>query len=191
LALAGATLFSTERQGQTRQCKVAIDCLRNGESVQLEMQKRGWWNFHQWMRYDKKRLRLKDSQRIGWFSNAWSRAMMMDYIIRAIKDEWIEVNSPYFVDEMGDLERDDMRQSLKATYGGHDDLFVSMGQIYFSMMIMDVRSGKPIVVPHRLAHKEQVYEDPVWSPGFQGSDTGPREYGTRDELLAGLEYEEE
>lgn len=116
MALAFSTLYSVHRQGQVRQCRVAIDCLRNGEAVQHEMRKRGWWNFHPWLRYDKKKLRTKDSHRMGTFSNVWFRAMMMDYIITGLKDESIDIFSPYFVDEMGDLERDDVRQSLKACF---------------------------------------------------------------------------
>lgn len=172
VALTISTLYSTEINGQVRQARTAIDCLKNGESVQWEMQKRGYWNFHPWLRYDKKRVRVKDAHKMGWFSNSWSRAMMMDYIIRALKDDWIDVNSPYFVDEMGDLERDEFRQSLKATFGGHDDLFVSMGQIFFSMIIMDVKAGKLIVPQRRLADKETGYFDPVWNPGMQGMDAG-------------------
>lgn len=191
LSLAVSTLYSTYRKGQVRQARVCIDCLRNGESIQFEMKKLGYWNFHPWLRYDHKRVRTKDATRQGFFSNSWSRAMMMDYIIRALKDEFIDVYSPYFVDEMGDLERDDMRQSLKATYGGHDDLFVAMGQIYFSLIILDVRAGRPIAMPPSSRNKVITYEDPIWSPGYQATDAGPREWGTRDELLERVAIEED
>ncbi|HVB01743.1 MAG TPA: hypothetical protein VNE42_10860, partial [Acidimicrobiales bacterium] len=191
VALAVSTLYATYRQGQVRQCRVAIDCLRNGESVQFEMKKHGWWNFHPWQRYDQRRIRQSQHHREGWFSNSWSRAMMMDYVIRALKDEFIDIYSPYFVDEMGDLERDEMRQSLKATFGGHDDLFVALGQIYFSMIIMDVRSGRPPTIPMKTRNHDIVFDDPIWQPGFQATDSGPRDWGTRDELLARVEMEEE
>lgn len=191
LALAVSTLYSTEINRQTKQSKVCIDCLRNGESIQLEMLKRGWWNFHRWARYDKKRIKDMHTSRLGFFSNSWSRAMMMDYIIRALKDEFIDVYSPYFTDEMGDLERDDIRQSLKATYGGHDDLFVAMGQIYFSLIILDVRAGKPLAIPAGNRGRNITFADPVWSPGYQATDSGPRDWGTRDELLERVEMEEE
>ena len=175
LALAVSTLYSTHIEDQMTQCKVVIDCLKNGETVQLEMQKRGWWNFHQWLRYDKKRIRMKDAHRMGWFSNSWSRAMMMDYIIRALKDEWIDINSPYFVDEMGDLERDDFRQSLKAVFGGHDDLFVSAGMVYFSMHILEIRGSLQWAPPKKLLDRNRAESDPVWTPGFQGTDTRQNE----------------
>jgi hypothetical protein len=182
IALSVSTLYSTEVNGQVKQARTAIDCLKNGESVQFEMQKRGYWNFHPWLRYDRKRVRVKDAHKMGWFSNAWSRAMMMDYVIRALKDDWIDVNSPYFVDEMGDLERDEFKQSMKATFGGHDDLFVALGMIFFSMVIMDARAGRLIVPVRHSENLEKSYFDPVWSPGMQATDT-EREFSTRDELL--------
>jgi hypothetical protein len=169
--LAVSTLFSTEIEDQVRQARVCIDCLKNGETVQFEMQKRGYWNFHPWQRYDKKRLRLKDVHKMGFFSNAWARAMMMDYIIHAIKDEFVEISSPYFVDEMGDLERDDFRQSLKAVFGGHDDLFVAMGMIFFSMHINEIRGNKLRMSPKKLIERSEFNTDPVWSPGWQGTDS--------------------
>lgn len=83
---------------------------------------------------------------------------------------------------MGDLERDEYKQSLKATHGGHDDLFVSIGQIFFSMIIMDVRAGKLTVPIKRNQNFEESYFDPVWKQGAQGSDQG-RDWSTREELL--------
>lgn len=205
MALAVSTLYSTpnfENDGEIEQARVVIDCLRNGETIQLEMQKRGWWNFHPWQRYDKKRIRQKDVHRMGFFSNAWSRAMMMDYIIRAIKDEWIDINSPYFVDEMGDLERDDMRQSLKAVYGGHDDLFVSIGMVYFSLHILEIRDGKMLHTPRSAAHytrhqglpmvtESATHDDPVWSPGFQGTDTRQEEVESEGDFIVAEVYGED
>lgn len=191
LSLAVSTLYSTYRKGQVRQARVCIDCLRNGESIQFEMKKLGYWNFHPWLRYDHKRVRTKDATRQGFFSNSWARAMMMDYIIRALKDGFIDIYSPYFVDEMGELERDEGRQSLKAVYGGHDDLFVAMGQIYFSLIILDVRAGRPIAMPPSSRNKVIAYKDPIWTPGYQATDAGPREWGTRDELLERVASEED
>jgi hypothetical protein len=189
LSLAIGTLYSTVVNEGLKQSRVVIDCLKNGETIQLEMKKRGWWHFHDWLRYDKKRLRIKDSHRHGWFSNSWSRSMMFDYIIRALKDDWVDIASPYFVDEMGDLERDDMRQSLKAVYGGHDDLFVSMGMVFFSLHILETRGAETPIAAARSAQRQLDTIDPVFHPGFQATDFGPREFQTRDELLES--YEEE
>jgi hypothetical protein len=182
MALAISTLYSTYIRDGVKQAKVVVDCLRNGETVQLEMLKRGWWNFHRWIRYDKQRIRNKEAHKFGVFSNSWFRAMMMDYIIRAIKDDYIEICSPYFVDEMGDLERDDMRQSLKAVYGGHDDLFVSMGMLYFSLHILEIRGNQRMIAQERIASKSLESQDPVWNPGWQASDQR-RDWKTLGELL--------
>ena len=191
LALAISTLYSTELNRELRQARVVIDCLRNGETVQYEMQKRGWWNFHPWLRYDKKRIRVKDAHKMGFFSNAWSRAMMMDYILHALKDGFVEIFSPYFVDEMGDLERDDIRQSLKATYGGHDDLFVALGMLFFSMYILEIRGSKQFTFPTRFRKQHESFDDPVWTPGFQGTDMGGRDWATGQELMERVAIDED
>ena len=70
----GAGGFSSDDKIQPR---ASIDCLRAGEAVQHEMRKHGWWNFHPWMRYDTKQLRMSSSNKIGFFSNQWARTWML------------------------------------------------------------------------------------------------------------------
>lgn len=181
LCMAVGTLFSTEFNGQMRQAKMVIDCLKNGENVQFELKKRGWYHFHDWLRYDKKRIRASDSHRQGWFSNGWARAMMMDLVIKAIRDEWIDIASPYFVDEMGDLERDEYRQSLKAAHGGHDDLIISLGMLYFSLHILEIRGNERMVATQRKARSQMEFIDPVYTPAQQAQDL-PRDWSTLAEL---------
>lgn len=170
IALCLATLYSPRLFGERKQCKAVIECRGNGEHVQLEMRKNGWANFHQWMRYDGKRLRLKDANKIGWFTNQWSRAAMLDMMMTALNDGWFEVYSPWFIDEMADLERSDFAQSLKAMYGGHDDRFMAAAMVLFSLHVMDFRKGE---TPAPKREREQYADEdyPVWSPGMQG-DSG-------------------
>lgn len=173
LCLALGTLYSPmSSDRRIRQAKMVIECRGNGESTQLELRKRGWANFHAWMRYDSKKLRPQDSQKLGWFTNSWSRAMMMDMLLKAIRDEWIDVYSPFFVDEMSDLERDDSRQSLAATYGGHDDRIMAGGFVFFSMHALELKSGQPLVASQRKAKQSSQAYDPVYQPGYQASDAG-------------------
>src|SRR5882672_1551936 len=94
LCLSLGTLYSPESSDRRiRQARIVVECKGNGESTQLELRKRGWANFHPWMRYDSKRLRPQDSHKLGWFTNYWSRAMMMDMLLKAVRDEWIDVYS--------------------------------------------------------------------------------------------------
>lgn len=186
ICMAVGSLFSTQVDGTYRQARMVIDCLRNGESTQLELRKRGWTNFHQWLRYDAKKLQASRSNKIGWFQSSWARAMMMDLLIKSIRDEIIDVFSPYFVDEMADLERDDTRQSLRAVFGGHDDRIMAAGMVFFSLHIMETRGNVNSVAAQRMASREASQMDPVYSPGIQATDDY-REWGTVQELLADYE----
>ena len=181
ICMAIGTLFSTKIDGYTRQAKLVVDCLRNGDATQWELRKHGWTNLHHWMRLDNKKIRQSQSTKIGWFSNSWARAMMMDYAIKALRDEFIDVNSPYFVDEMADMERDEFRQSLKAVFGGHDDRFVAFGMCFVSMHIMEIQGSMRSVSSQRIALRESSGIDPVYSPGIQATDEG-RGWSTLQEL---------
>ena len=170
VCMAVGTLFSPRIDGHLRQAKMVIDCLKNGESTQWELRKHGWGNFHIWTRLDNKKVRLAQANKLGWFSNSWARAMMMDYAIKALRDEFIDINSPYFVDEMADLERDEYRQSLKAVFGGHDDRFIALGQVFISLHLMELRGSMTSTAERRMGIKAANAMDPVYQPGWQATD---------------------
>jgi hypothetical protein len=170
ICMAVGTLYSPKIDGHIRQAKMVIDCLKNGESTQWELRKHGWGNFHIWTRLDNKKIHLAKANKLGWFANSWARAMMMDYAIKALRDEFVDINSPYFVDEMADLERDEYRQSLKAVFGGHDDRFVAFGQVFISMYMMEIRGNMASTTEKRMSLKAQNGMDPVYAPGFQATD---------------------
>lgn len=190
ITMALGTLFSTAVDGSYRQAKMVIDCLRNGESTQLEMRKHGWAHFHQWMRYDSKRLNAAHASKIGWYQNSWARTMMMDLLLKAVRDEVIDIASPYFVDEMADLERDETRQSLRAVFGGNDDRIMALGMVFFSLHILETRGSLHSVASRRLQLRSTAQVDPVYSPGLQASDDR-RDWRTTEELLARVNPDEE
>jgi len=181
ICMAVGTLFSPRFDGELRQAKMVIDCLKNGESTQWELRKHGWSNFHLWVRLDNKKVNQAQAHKLGWFANSWARAMMMDYAIKALRDDYIDINSPWFVDEMADLERDEFRQSLKAVHGGHDDRFTALGQVFISLHIMEIRGRMTSSFQQRLAIKESGALDPVYRPGVQGTDDY-RDFSTLSEL---------
>jgi hypothetical protein len=107
--------------------------------------------------------------------------MMMDYAIKALRDEFVDINSPYFVDEMADLERDEYRQSLKAVFGGHDDRFIALGQVFISLHLMELRGAMSSMSEKRMAMKSQAGMDPVYRPPGYATDE-PRQWSTLEEL---------
>lgn len=159
-ALCLSALYSTWQPGRNRriQCRVAIECKGNGESVQWEMLKRGWTNFHPWRKLDnKKPIPIGKAHKIGVFTNAWYRPQMMDRLLTMIEDGSFIPRSPYFVKEMEALEKDEYRQSLKATHGEHDDRIMACGFILDSLHVDDRPYGRD-------AYARTKFQSPVAEP---------------------------
>jgi len=170
ICMAVGTLYSPRFEGTRRQAKIVVDCLKNGEATQWELRKRGWSNFHVWQRYDNKKIRQGQSNKLGWFANSWARSMMMDYAIKALRDDQVDIFSKHFVDEMADLERDEFKQSLKAVFGGHDDRFVAFGMVFISLHINEVRGALHSLAAQRTALRETNSIDPIYHVGYQGTE---------------------
>jgi hypothetical protein len=193
-ALALGTFYGVKRNGMRRQPRVAIECKGNGETTQLQMRLRGWSNFHQWIRYDQKNLRKSKATRLGVFTNYWFRAMMMDYLIKWLRDGWVEIRSPWFVEEMADLERNEDVQSLKAMHGGHDDRILSMGFNLVSLYDTEIRRGvKPGEAGERVVIRQRADEPRQYvkySEGWQGGEIAGeaaiRSFLPRPEALTGV-----
>jgi hypothetical protein len=168
-AMAVGTYYSTYRNGFRQQCRSAIECKGNGEVVQNELRKRGWVNFHPWVRYDTKQIQKHRAHKLGIVTVYWFRSMLVDWVTKALRDGWIDINSPWFVEEMEDWERDWDSQDMKAAYGGHDDRIMGLGFILLSLYDTEIHLGMRGLsdVRERIGKKEEY---PVYSPGFQGSD---------------------
>ena len=137
LALALGTYYTVaDKNGKVEQIRLVVECNGNGEIVQYELIKLGWWNFHPWKFYDNKNQRT--TNKIGWFTNFRTRSMAVDTIVTAIRDEWLVINSPWFAEEMGSFERDEFRQSLRAGHGAHDDRIMSMAFALTSSYIDEI-----------------------------------------------------
>ena len=141
ICMAIGTWYSTLVFDQIRQAKMVIERFHEGDVTQLELRKRGWTHFHHWLKIDNKKLQPSRAQKIGWCTNAWSRPQMMAWLIKALRDEWLEINSPWFINEMRDIERDESKAMLKAVYGGHDDRFMALGIVFYSLWYLELRGG--------------------------------------------------
>lgn len=167
--------FSTNSGGEDgesmlRRPRMVIECRWNGENVQLELQKRGWPNFHKWTRYHKTKYDLSKERNLGWYSNAWSRPMMMDFFIKAIRDGYLEVNSPYFVEELRHLEASEDSQDARAAYGYHDDRCMAGGIVYFSLHILEM-DGTMRPMRDRRPQGQNTSSVPVYKHPFAGGRT--------------------
>jgi hypothetical protein len=171
ICMAMGTYFSVKHpDGRLIQPKMVIETNRNGEIVQKELLKRGWTKFHVWVRYDRKKTNEGQSQILGWRTVSWSRTMVMDTLLKYIKDGWIDIESPWFIDEMSDLERDENRQSLKAAYGGHDDRIMAVGIVLLSLTIPKVGGRQMQTAITRANQRSEGVVYAKYDPGYQGRD---------------------
>ncbi len=156
------------QNGRQKQPRICIETNRNGELTQLVMKQLGWANFHPWLRYDRKRIEPSKASRMGWVTNSWSRPMMMDKLVKGLRDGSIDINSREFVREMQSLHRDWDAQDARAEHGAYDDRIMALGIIYFSLHILEfVASSRDVTYlkqqrddPYAWRYKGTVYDDP-------------------------------
>jgi hypothetical protein len=165
--LALGTLYSTHINGKLRQCRQVIEGAANGENVFNELKKRGWREFHNWVRYDRKRVIESNANRQLWYTNTWSRPLAMDMLLDALNGGWLDVSSPWFIDEMADLELDEARLRLSAASGKHDDRIMAMAIVLFSMHALDTKF-KDRWVSSRPIQGNVEWEYAKFTPGAQG-----------------------
>lgn len=162
----------SQTAGKRTQSKLCIECRGNGEACQHELQKRGWANFHLWKRYDNKiQTKDEDTRKIGIYTNHWFRAQMMDMILTAIDEEAIDLPSPYLVQELMTLEREEDVQKAKAAYGAKDDRVMAMGFPLFSLHVAKPASKQ--FARRRIDYAPGLIEDPgraepIWTPPSYG-----------------------
>jgi hypothetical protein len=171
IAYVVGALYSAIEDGRLHQCHQAIEVQANGEITQLELRKMGWKKFHEWVRYDRRKINPSKSERFGWATVPWSRALLMSNAIKYLRDGWVDVNSPWFVEEMQALVQDDYQQQMKAEYGEFDDRFMAFGIILAHFHLLDIRAGGRTVAEKRVAHRamDDPNEEPErYSPGMQG-----------------------
>ncbi len=181
LALALGTYYSTPDKGRVEQIRQVIECNGPGEIVQYELMKLGWWNFHPWQHYDN--VKPRSNQKIGWFTNIRTRSMAVDTIVTALRDEWLVINSPWFVDEMSSFERDESKQSLRAAYGAHDDRIMSMAFSLTSSYINEITTdGKSF-----FTSRKRVLESDGPLAGVRASDLTAQliKENTREQAFTG------
>jgi hypothetical protein len=164
------SLYSSIENGYVKQCHQAIEVQANGEITQLQLRKMGWKEFHHWVRYDRRRINPKKADRLGWATVSWSRALLMSWCIKYLRDGWVDINSPWFVEEMQALVQDDYQQQLKAEYGEYDDRFMAFGIALVHLHMLESRMGTRMIAEERVALRAIDDEDAppeVYSRGNQ------------------------
>jgi hypothetical protein len=75
-----------------------------GDVAQVQMRKMGYTRFSRFIRYDGKDLKKQKSNKMGWYTNTWSRPILIDSFVHSVQNGWYVVNSPWLIDEMNHFE---------------------------------------------------------------------------------------
>jgi len=175
LALAISCWYSTYSPmiGRRGQCRAVIETASNGSSLQNEMQKRGWVNFHPWKYNDSKKQRRDfEVARVGVITNQWWRATMMDMLLTCLSEEAIDLPSPYLISELTTLERVPGQRKEAAAADAYDDRVLGIGH-----PLLSLHMNKPPSKQHarrRVSYvpglaPDPAVQHPVWTPPDQAA----------------------
>jgi hypothetical protein len=118
-----------------------------GDSCYHALKLHGFRNHHKFREYDKKTLRPKqhDNGREGWFTNAWSRPLLLGMFKYAVDGGWFEVNSKWLLAEIEGFEQRTTEQGatrMDHMQGKHDDRIFAAAMSYFTLHDLDVMAER-------------------------------------------------
>ena len=118
-----------------------------GDSCYHALKLHGFKNHHIFRMYDKKTLRPRPSvnPREGWFTNEWSRPMLLSAYKHAVDNGWFKVNSRWLLEEMeGHEQRTTESGKTRADHqrGKHDDRLFAASMSYFTNHDLDAMSER-------------------------------------------------
>ncbi len=195
-----ARIYSVpDQEGEVRQPKLAIETNNGGDAAQLAMRKMGWSNFHQWIRLDKKILREDKANFIGFTMVEWARDLVVNGLIKTLKDGLIDIDSPWLLQEMSHLEKNEEKARIEAAPNAHDDRFMAMGMILMSLHAMNwdtiksvygkskvqrvdeeeerlerVYPVQPVAPVRQLDAPDDFPSQYLWQPDFSWQGTAPK-----------------
>lgn len=142
--VAAIAAFYGRYMDEGRTPKICIEQRRKyGDTCQHQLKLMGMNRHHEFVEYDKKTLRPKSSVngRQGWFTNAWSRPMLLGMYKYAVENGWFQVNSRFLLAEM-EAQEQVMTVSGKTRMdhvsGKHDDRIFAAAMSYFTSHDLDV-----------------------------------------------------
>lgn len=185
-AYALGNLYTVKVGEDMRMPKLVVEVAANGETTQMALRKLGWDGpIHSWQgSYTRKRLDESKATRYGVFSVAWARSQVLDWLIKACRDYFVDIDSPWLIDEMSELCKDPQKQKIEAALGGHDDRLMALGWVFWSLHIRDREGPIPMFGQRRVLPSEHKQEWPEYDNGLQERDL-PLDAEVRTFMLPG------
>lgn len=130
------------------QPRIVIEQRRKyGDSCYHALKLHGFRNHHKFREYDKRTLRPIESsnQREGWFTNAWSRPLLLSMFKYAVDNGWFQVNSRWLLEEIEGFEQkftESGATRMDHMQGKHDDRIFAAAMSYFTLHDLDVMAER-------------------------------------------------
>ena len=118
-----------------------------GDSCYHALKLHGFRHHHHFRDYDKKDMKPKPhaNAREGWWTNEWSRPLLLGTFKHAVENGWYEINSRFTLAEIEALEQitsdsGKIKQDLRS--GEHDDRIFAAAMAYFTFHDSDIMAER-------------------------------------------------
>jgi hypothetical protein len=117
---------------------------RPGDDCQLQLKFMGFNFHHKMIWYDRNKVQENASNMDGWHTTAWSRPLLMNRFMDAVKNGWYQPHSRWLIHELGNLERKFVRGRTRIEHqtGKKDDRALAAALSYFSRHHLDVLADR-------------------------------------------------
>lgn len=118
---------------------------RPGDDCQLQLKLMGFTFHHIDTRYDNKQVKENKGHKEGWYTNAWSRPLLMNRFIDAVTNGWYKPQSPFLIQELSSLERKVSKTGksrMEHQSGKHDDRVLAAATSYFTRHALDIMAER-------------------------------------------------
>ena len=141
-----------------------------GDAIQIEMQKRGWTNFHQQLDLSKTGGRGAGRHparldRLGWRTTRANRPKIISLARKAIRDNSFIVRSPWLSKSLSTLEYNIDKSRIEASQGNHDDHFFASALILTSWYDPEIYGTVPSAWTEEREWEQALREYPAYQGG--------------------------
>ena len=147
--IASIAAFYSRHMTQKPHPKIAIEMKRKfGDGPYHVSKLMGFHRWHEWGQgFDRKTFdaRVGKHGRIGWYTNEWSRPLLLSRFQSAVENGWYIVRSKWLAEELAGLEQKTMPSGKTRTdheSGGHNDRVFAAAMSYFTLHQWDVMAER-------------------------------------------------
>lgn len=141
--MAISALYATYME-EGKHPKIIIEQKRKyGDTCQHQLILHGMRRHHEFITYDKKtnKPKVREGMRLGWFTNEWSRPMLLGVFKYAVENGWFVVNSRWLLEEIEGFEQHlttSGKTRMDHQSGKHDDRIFAAAMSYFTAHHLDL-----------------------------------------------------